>query len=346
MLTEFALMPSIFEEDAHADKEAWRAQLRELIAAMFPRTSAWPILISDLCEGSWSSTIMPHVQGIQDHRAKKYCQDLLTNMQQMLVKRPMCRDWPHDDDVAWCREAVATNAVEPIERIVSIRSTREAMVDEYAFVRSIDEVEDAAFWQGIGEDASPKMIIDEQVSLLRKLCLHSQWVALINPYGLLNEQEFSLRLLDIALSRHSSFGHVTLELHAEAPDVVDSVERQKRQERVILNMSRKIQQKLESEGIVDLYFWPKLRERILVAGNFVNDSVGRRKSPRWGVSMSHVALGAEQDAPRAEWKLLSSDSLDRWFREYVAEDAAGKPTQTTIRSEHSKQERGATNEHV
>jgi hypothetical protein len=30
MLAEFAFTPSIFDETAHADSEAWREQLREL----------------------------------------------------------------------------------------------------------------------------------------------------------------------------------------------------------------------------------------------------------------------------------------------------------------------------
>ena len=45
MLTEFAFTPSIFDEDAHDDKEAWRDQLKELGRNMFPRVSAWPVVV-------------------------------------------------------------------------------------------------------------------------------------------------------------------------------------------------------------------------------------------------------------------------------------------------------------
>jgi len=159
MLTEFAFTPSIFDEDAHEDKEAWRDQLRELNSSMFPRTSAWPIVVSDLYAGSWSSHILPYVERIQDHVAKKHCQGLLTNMERMLVVRPDCRDWPNDNDVAWSREAVATHLIEPIDRIVSVVSTKQAMAGEFSLIRSIDEVMDAGFWQGIKSDASPRFMI-------------------------------------------------------------------------------------------------------------------------------------------------------------------------------------------
>ena len=41
MLAEFALTPSVFDEEAHADKDTWREQLRELGTNMFPRVAAW-----------------------------------------------------------------------------------------------------------------------------------------------------------------------------------------------------------------------------------------------------------------------------------------------------------------
>lgn len=331
MLTEFAFTPSIFDEDAHEDKEAWRDQLRELNSSMFPRTSAWPIVVSDLYAGSWSSHILPYVERIQDHVAKKHCQGLLTNMERMLVVRPDCRDWPNDNDVAWSREAVATHLIEPIDRIVSVVSTKQAMAGEFSLIRSIDEVMDAGFWQGIKSGASPRMMISEQVILLRKLCLHSEWVAIINAHGFGSEQDFSLQLLETAFRRPASFGPIHIELHAEAPGVTDLVERNTRQERVADSMARKIERNLKSPHKAELYFWPKLLDRVLVAGTFVKESDGTiRKSPRWGVSMNHVARGSDPNAPPTEWKLLRRESLNEWFSKFVAEDAAGKPAAVCI----------------
>lgn len=331
MLSEFALTPAIFDEDAHPDKEAWAEQMQELASAMFPRTSVWPVVISDLYGGSWSSHIVPYVDKIGDHRVRKYCQALLTNMQRMLVVRPDCGVWPSDDDAAWCREAIATHAVEPIDRIISARTTKDSLGGDFTIVRCIDEVEDAGFWRNINADASPPMIIAEQVQLLRKLCLHSDWVALINPYGLGNERDFTAELIAVAMQRDQKFGKFRFEVHANEPDDNDPAERARKQQNVTNNMVHLLRPKLTSGNTADLYFWPKLLDRIIVAGNFVKQSGGTmRKSPRWGASMSHVARGNDPDAAPTEWKLLRKETLDRWFRKYVAENVAGKPLPVRI----------------
>ena len=46
--------------------------------------------------------------------------------------------------------------------------------------------------------------------------------------------------------------------------------------------------------------------------------------------MSHVAHGDDPNADPTEWRLLRRDALDRWFREYIAENVTGKPTPVVI----------------
>ncbi|XZE18626.1 hypothetical protein SH449x_003923 [Pirellulaceae bacterium SH449] len=333
MLTEFAFTPSVFDENAHEDKDAWQDQLRELRSAMFPRTSAWPVVVSDLFSGSWSSHIEAYVGQISDHRAKKACRELMTGIQRMLVLRPDCREWPHDDDAQWCREAIAASSVEPIERIVSVPSTKNSSANEFTVVRSLDEVTEAGFWRGIDSDASPKMVIAEQVDLLRKLCLHSQWVAIVNPYGFGNEQDFALQLLTMALNRDPAFGPIHFELHSEDPDVNDTNERAIRRQNVANHMTRRIQPLLCRICTVELYFWPKLLDRILVAGHYTRESSGqKRKAARWGVSMSHVARGNEPNAAPTEWKLLRRERLTDWFMKYADDNALNKPRAIQIKA--------------
>lgn len=327
MLTEFALTPSIFDEAAHEDKEAWRDQLRELIHGMFPRASAWPILVSDLHAGAWSSHVIPYVQQIQDHRARKYCQDILTNMKRMLVARPECGEWPGDDDIAWCLEAVASNEDEPIERILTVRSTKEPAAKslDSTPIRTINEVEGAGFWSGINSEASPRRDLAEQVNLLHKICVHSKWVALLNPYGLGNEQNFTLELLDVAFRRNSKFGSVHFEVHTREPDEDDKDEKAKKLCRIGNDFLTKIKPREFGSSTVELYFWPVMQERIFIAGDFSIGANGRTKRPRWGVSMSHVARKGDPQRGANEWKLLSQSALDDWFREFVFERANEKP---------------------
>lgn len=332
MLTEFALTPSIFDEEAHEDKDAWRDQLRELISSMFPRTAVVPVIVSDLFAGSWSSHVVPYVERIRDHRAKKYCQDLLTMMHNRLVIRPECREWPYDEDVAWCREAVASNMIVPIERIISVETTKNMLSGECDSIRSIEEVLDAGFWRGIASDASPRMIIADQIMLLRKLCLHSQWIALINPYTSTTETDFAIELLRMALNRPSGFEPVKIEFHAQEPQNCSGEEDLSERIRSVTNtMTWLVRRTLSASDAIDLYFWPRILERRLIAGTFSRDSNGQQhKCPRWGVSMNHVARGTDSDADSTNWSLLRNGDLDDWFRKYVKEDAPNKPAATTI----------------
>src|SRR5687767_10805274 len=102
MLAEFALTPSVFDEQAHADGETWRDQLRKLGNGMFPDTGAWPVMVSNLYDGSWHHLAVKTAKAITDHRARRLCEDLLENAAKTLVRRPAaCSDWPGDDSVAW-----------------------------------------------------------------------------------------------------------------------------------------------------------------------------------------------------------------------------------------------------
>lgn len=333
MLTEFAFTPSIFDENAHDDKEAWRDQLKELGRNLFPRVTTWPVVVSNLYAGSWTKTADQTVRGIKDQRARHLCEGILQNMQKILVDRPHCGDWP-DEDIAWGREAIASDKVESIERIVADSKTKAALLENYNQIRSLEEVEDGGFWRGIASDASPKMIIADQVQLLRKLCLHAEWIALINAHTSTNESDFALELVQTTFNRPASFTSVKFELHTQEPQkCVDESDLQNRLRNVTNHISGLVRNRLAASQSVDLYFWPKLLDRLLIAGTYSEDSDGNlQKSPRWGVSMNHVARGADADAAPTEWKLLRREQLDFWFRKYVFEHASDKPTSTTITS--------------
>ena len=168
---------------------------------MFPNVSAWPVMVSNLHSGSWQKTALQMISGVKDHRAKKRCQELLQNASRRLVSRPACCDWP-DDDFAWGREAVESHAAEPINRILMTGAGHEILGKRYKSVRRLDEVQDAGFWRGIAADASPPMKISDQVAMLRKICVHSEFLCLITPYiqgGGNDETDFAVELVRSAL---------------------------------------------------------------------------------------------------------------------------------------------------
>ena len=318
MLTEFAFTPAIFDASAHEDRTAWIMQLMKLGSTMFPDTAAWPVVVSDLYEGSWFYEAEKVVGTIEDQTARILCKSILTKIKQRLVTRPICGEWPMDD-VAWGREAIASHRTEPIERIVSCVATKTSLVDEFPQFRSLNEAQDAGFWSGIDVDASPQMAIADQIALLRKICLHSQWIALINPYAFGQEQDFVLELVASVGSLPNAFGTLDIEVHAKERDDEEA------NIRVLNHMERQLARKLGAGQSVFLYVWPQQLDRIIVAGAYTTVSGGqRRKQPRWGVHLGHVAHGVERDT-KTEWKLLRKESVDHWFRTFAAEDALDKP---------------------
>ena len=136
MLTEIAFTPAVFEEDAQDDKSDWRDQLKEILAVLAPRTGVTPIVVSDLYDAAWFYEVERTLKAVEDHKLKPVCQSLLTKMKDRLVKRPYCNNYP-SDDVEWCQEALASHAVEEIDRIVATRSTRDTAGP--GSVRSVDE---------------------------------------------------------------------------------------------------------------------------------------------------------------------------------------------------------------
>jgi hypothetical protein len=74
MLAEFALTPSIFDEEAQDNTDEWLDDLRELGAGMFPRVSASPVMVSNLYDGSWRAIAHQMAQAVTDHRTRDRAQ--------------------------------------------------------------------------------------------------------------------------------------------------------------------------------------------------------------------------------------------------------------------------------
>jgi hypothetical protein len=295
MLAEFALTPSVFDEGAHADKDAWREQLRELGTNMFPRVAAWPVIVSNLYESSWHVFALQTVKSISDQRARLLCQGILDNAAKTLVARPaLAADWPGEDSVAWGQEAIDSHGAEPIERIVACRAAHTVLAKSCKFIRCIDEVQDSGFWQGISADWSPPMKIADQVQALRKLCVHSDFLCLISPDikgGSDDEADFASEVIRSSFARPAGFPPPEIEIHTEGPhgNPAESDYASRLATRVS-NVSQSLKRHIPAGQSIRLVVWPKLLDRVLVAGVYAEvASGGQQRSPRWGISMSHIA---------------------------------------------------------
>jgi hypothetical protein len=337
MLTEFALTPSVFEQDAQVDLELWREQLRDLGNRMFPVVSAWPVMVSDLHAGSWHELAKQTVKSITDQKARFLCQGILENSAKVLVTRPSVADWP-STAVEWGKEAIDSHAAEPIERIVSCKPAYDVLSANCNFIRCITEVPDAGFWKDVSADQSPPMKILDQVRMLRKLCVHSEFLCLITPHiygGSDDETDFAIEIIRSTFRRPEGFRKPQIEVHTEAyePDTAAS-EYTAKLGRLINAVGRSLQTALRAGETIRLVIWPKLLDRLVIAGVYAEATGGiGRRSPRWGISMNHIARRRDEKAAAfTEWKLLKRDSFGRWFDQYCRDSVTGYLQSSVIKS--------------
>lgn len=330
MLAEFALTPSIFDEDAHDDKDVWLEQLRELGGNMFPRVAASPVMVSNLYDGSWHSVAGKVVMAIKDHRARKLCQGLLEKTRRTLVFRPACNEWPGEEECAWAREAIRSASDEEIERIIATRTAHEVLTSECTFIRSISEVADSGFWQGVSASRSVPMRIADQSRLLRKLCLHTEFLCLLTPriYGASDDEtDFAIEVIRSALKRPPGYRRVSIDIHTRGPSGDPSdADYPNKLSNCVGNISKRLREALGPGDSISLYLWPRLLDRYLAGGIFVESAQGiRRRSPRWGVSMQHIARPEDESRshPPTSWNLLDRAGLSQCFERYFKEGVAG-----------------------
>lgn len=327
MLAEFALTPEIFDEQAHPDRDAWWEQLRELGSGIFPRSTPCATVISDLYDGSWRHVAAELASAISDDRARRLCEGLLQKIADCLVHRPASKNavWP-EDEMAWAREAIASYSIEPIDRIITSATTCAAVAAGCDAVRSITEVTGSGFWRGPWEETSPPMRIDAQLACIRKICVHADFVCLISPEiygGDGDETDFAVELIRCCHRRPAGFHPVDIEIHTETflPNAAHPEFAEKLTKRVA-SVSNAIRQELLKGQKARVVVWPKLLDRVLIAGT-KGDAQNQRR-PRWGISMNHIARRSDEKRTDfyTEWKVLAPNSLGRWFDQYCKDSSS------------------------
>jgi hypothetical protein len=329
MLAEFALTPSIFDETAHADLDAWRDQIRTLIGEMFPKNGAHKVMVANYYSGVWETRAKQLVTSISNQKARIDCELFLTKIKEMAVIRPACQHrWP-STAIAWGQEAIASHSVESLDRIITSHSVHAALSPDCHVVKCINEVEHEEFWAGVSSSWPQTMKISDQILALRKLCIHSEFICLITPHiygGSDDETDFAIELIRSAFRRPDGYSTAEVEIHTETPDKQASADFQQR----LLNQTHNISGALQSARVsgqkIRLVLWPKLLERYVIAGVYAELADGKRcRSPRWGISTPHIArkLDERDPKPPAQWSLLSKSQLRGEFERYCKDGVTG-----------------------
>jgi hypothetical protein len=327
MLTELALLPSVFDADVNATDSEWRELLRACIQFLRLPSLAASVVVSDLYDGSWRYEVERIVNGIPEQRTRQLCKDLFRAVEKLLVRRPCNLSSYPTDEMEWAKEAFLSHAVSPIDRIVAAAGACVKAKGVCPSIQALRDVENASFWHGAFGARSLPLDIQQQVRCVSKVILHSDWIALTGPHALTGDGSFAEVLFREACALRSTFGPVRLEVHTKVLDT--GPEGQKSTTDYLSSRFKRFARHGDS---VEVYYWPSMLERRLFGGTYTQREGGDRKKKRWCVSMTHSALPSDRRDEDVTFAIVTDgerptdDGRGRSaFDLFVSENSADKP---------------------
>lgn len=305
MLVEVALTPQVFDGAANASVATWRDSLDELGRGFFPRSAACPVLAANLQEGGWLDEVRQTVGRIEDQATRWKVQALADRFRDIVVSRPNVNYWPNDER-EWADEAAASHGCEPVGRIVLTDGLHSGHMSAAPPCCPLASVTDEAFWTGIESNCQVAMNVQQQVVLLRPICVHAHYIVLKLPHvaGLSDDETpFAAAVIGSAFRRPRGFGGVEVELHIDGDALSGPA-----LSNVIHNVRAQLQSVVPAGKTVLLCVWPHFINRRLVAGLITSSAGQPIRAPRWGVGFEHVALPRDARPP-AGWSLIPRRDL-------------------------------------
>jgi hypothetical protein len=317
MLKEIAFTPQVFDEDEQLDSSRWEQQLDALARRVAPPYGCSPLIVSDLYGGSWSREVSRLIDEIKDHRARVKVQQIVTQLKGLCVCRPSCGEWPQAE-VDWLREAETSHAHEAIERIVHTEKVSGHLGNACRFAN----LEQPGFWKAMAPTKLVSMSTARQIELLRPICVHASYIAIVLPHLRRAEFPFAAAVINSASDRPQGFRPASIDLHTVGEDessLDDDIDHLNRRLRSFKSRCERLR----------LIFWPKFLEREVLAGECIPPN--SRFRVKWGLHLGHPATADDRDSSATtQWSLYPRDDLSRRYRWFYESSGAVKPLRDPI----------------
>lgn len=336
MIVEIAMTPGVFEKEHNPDAALWSAKLRRLGALLTNGSRPQNILVGDLYDGSWLPEVANALRRIarepQDSqlwlKVRPLLDDLYPQLEALSVVRPSAKDdWP-DSDVAWAEEAIASDSTREFVRIATTEDAYTKVSGQCPRVCRVEDLVDGSLRDSIQSDWSPRLDAGEQVSLLRPLLQHAQFVDLVVPYagGLNNDDTpFAEAVLRAFRDSGMGIGHRSAALHVQVASKLTP--QQSGFELTAANTLAQVSTALRSlctpQFTVMVAVWARLLDRYIIAGKGLHPKIGQTDDRRaiWAVHMGHTASPEDRNRPagsppRTEWHMKSRSLVAQIFDHY------------------------------
>lgn len=172
LLSEYALVPGIFDPLSYSHPSECRARMESLREAVLAYG-----LVRDMRGGGWSRFVVEEAA-----RWHPYATELCKKLRTQGRLRPMAAVLPDDprSDNDWCREADASHRRDPLTGIITT-PTMECDRKEH-HVAKIDRLGQASWWRPQKTTVRPRRLIDDYRSHLSLLLRSANSLMFVDPY--------------------------------------------------------------------------------------------------------------------------------------------------------------------
>jgi hypothetical protein len=191
MLTEYALIPDIFDSTSYDSSELCSVHLQYLNEALLEEA-----LVRDLREGEWLAYLKNWVKQPQEYcpqRAKELLKKLVNQNRLRRVTSAMATQPKDCKD--WCQEAIASHDDYSLNGVITSKSLAEEF-KEIDLVASIERLSGKVWWQKRGPSVRLYKRTSDYLKHLQLVLSQANSIMLIDPY------------LDPTEPRYREFGQI------------------------------------------------------------------------------------------------------------------------------------------
>jgi hypothetical protein len=318
MLAEFFLTPDVFD----VPDDVLRSRLNEMRQMFFPRGGTSSFVACQLGEEAWRNAVIKRLKGIKNKELKSnawafFCK-LIDHASVVRTEENARSNW---DEKRWIHAASKSSSLAPLDGTV-------ATISDSNSTFTFDKFASDELLEKYSNPRLVERLADSQDSVLRTLCLHSDWLFVRLPYlkGGVDDEIATLKQILKATVRRSAFKPPSnIEIHVCPKEKIE-----------MTNLLRNVKSELESLTVRHCDWTlkpvPKFIDRVIIGGEWANISERiRERRVRWLLTMTHVAVTqTRSDTPeKCTWALHGRKSAHETFQLLMGElseiDSASEP---------------------
>ncbi|GIW80404.1 MAG: hypothetical protein KatS3mg105_2211 [Gemmatales bacterium] len=176
LLRDYAITPDVFDETSYPHPSTCEAELRGIKDILLEEG-----LVRDLGDGHWRRLLLSDARP-WNRRGKELLKKLVQQnrlMPHVLSGAAMPSD---GDDVAWCREAIATNAVSPFTGGIIVTESVKQSFSKEPLVARIDRLSSSPWWSSRSSSVRVQRNLNDYRKNLEPVLRCARSIMIIDPH--------------------------------------------------------------------------------------------------------------------------------------------------------------------